>query len=121
METIKGKVETLSEPSFDEMVDKGIGFYISHIGPSGHYTVPISAEHVSIYCMDPPAYLAGYYGVTRSEYLEWHSSEYSVQCAGKRKDGKRCRGIVPGGFCVEKPKEWVRLQGEYCHVHSEGN
>lgn len=110
-----------AEPALSEMVAKDIEFTVSHPGPAGNVTIRLPAEDVPTYCIDPPAYLASHYGVARHDYLGWHASGYSVQCSGKRLDGKPCRGIVPGGHLVQTPLEWVKLQGEYCHTHAEGN
>jgi hypothetical protein len=111
---------TTTDPRLSEMVEKDIAFTVHHPGPSGNVTLALPADEVARYCADPPGYLAERYGVARSDYLGWHRSDYQVLCAARRRDGKACRGVVPGGSLVPDPKRWAELQGGYCHTHGEG-
>ena len=108
MTDLKNLIKTLSE--------NDIGFYCSHPAPGGSRTLHLSPEQLLSYMQDPVAYLAQIYGVTRQQYLGWNQSDYSVKCAGKTSAGKSCKNTVPNGSFTE-PKEWVSLQGSYCHVH----
>ena len=98
------------------LVENDVSFSCSHPDHSGQRTFHLSPEQLLIYLQDPPAYLARRYGVTRQQYLEWHQSDYSVKCSGKTAKGKPCKNTVENGSFTE-PKEWVALQGSYCHVH----
>ena len=93
-----------------------VGFYCTHEAPGGGTTVPLSLEEVLKYAKDPVGYLASRYGMSKSEYLAWHESEYTVHCAGKTRIGKPCKNVVEGGYGVE-PQRWLELRGGYCHVH----
>ncbi len=92
-----------------------IGFYCTHDDYAGARFITLTEEQVLQYAEDPVGYLAKFYGVTKDEYLGWHRSGYRVQCAGKTRSGKRCRGSVARNI---EPKEWAALQGSFCHQHA---
>lgn len=99
---------------------EGIGFTASHDGPAGKVTIRLSPSQTAMYWDDPPSALAEVYGVTRAQYLAWHSAGYVVQCAARTAKGRQCRNPVQGGHLVESPAQWVALQGGYCLIHGEG-
>lgn len=95
----------------------GVGFYCTHPHYAGEVTVALPAADLAEYARDPVLYLAKHYGLSRSQYLAWHESNYSVTCASTTRSGKPCRNIVEGGHSVE-PARWRELQGTHCHRHS---
>ena len=99
-----------------KLAQSGVGFYVSHPDHSGAQTVHLEANRLEAYIADPVAFFAKHYGITKEEYLDWHRSEYRVQCAGKTSAGKRCKNTVPDGTSVN-PKPWVKMQGGYCTLH----
>lgn len=89
----------------------------SHPCEHGAKEVFIPPREIKRYVEDPVLWLAAHYGVTRTQYLDWHESGYSLRCAGLTSRGKPCRNIVEGGSLVGIGR-WLELQGEYCHVHA---
>ncbi|MEI7443248.1 MAG: hypothetical protein WCK28_00020 [Burkholderiales bacterium] len=63
------------------------------------------------------AAVAAHLGVTVAQMNAWIESDFTVRCAGRRADGKPCRGFVTGGSNLADPKAWVAMQGEYCPAH----
>ena len=110
MTEIEKFIKTLTENS--------VGFYCTHTTFDGECTIHLAPAQIVTYLKDPPSYLAHHYGITREQYIGWHQSNYSVRCAGKTAKGKPCQNIVENGHFTN-PKEWVALQGSYCHVHQE--
>ena len=99
-----------------ELAQLDVGFYCTHQNQWGQATVPLSTQELLQYAQDPVGYLAAYYKVSRDQYLAWHRSNYTVLCAGKTRAKRPCKNIVEGGNGVT-PRQWVDLQGSYCHVH----
>lgn len=104
-----------------ELAEKGIIFQIAHAGPYGSKSIPLPAEDVIDYSSDPVTYVAKYYGVTSSQYLNWHRSSYCAICSDITTEGNPCRNIITGGNAIDSPKKWVNLLGGYCHVHENGS
>ncbi|MNJ47953.1 hypothetical protein D3C77_431310 [compost metagenome] len=104
-----------------DLAQKGVIFQASHPGPYGTKSIPLPAEDVTAYSLDPVDYIAKYYGITKVQYLNWHRSSFCVLCSDTTIEGNPCRNIVPGGNAVDSPQRWVALQGEYCHVHQNGS
>lgn len=94
----------------------GVRLMVTHPGPGGTCTIPLSVEDVEAFRADGAAVIARHYGVTRAQYLAWCEEQFSVQCVANTKVGKRCRNVVLGGTSV-MPGEWVRLHGGYCASH----
>jgi hypothetical protein len=104
----------------NRLAAEGVGFTASHDGPAGKVTIHLSPDQAARYWDDAPAAMAEAYGVTRSQYLGWHSAGYVVQCAGRTTSGRQCRNPAQGGHLVASPVQWIALQGGYCLIHGEG-
>lgn len=104
----------------NRLAAEGIAFTAYHDGPAGKVTVRLSPDQAARYWDDPPAAMAEAHGVTRAQYLTWHSAGYVVQCAARTTSGRQCRNPVQGGHLVASPAQWVALQGGYCLIHGEG-
>ena len=95
----------------------GVTFHVSHPAPGGSRTLELPADDLMSFERDPIAYFAQRHRVTREQYIDWHASQYSVQCAAISKGGRRCKHIVKGGRDLDIDR-WVELQGRYCEIHA---
>ena len=95
----------------------GVTFHVSHAAPGGSRTLEIPADDLALFERDPIAYFAKRHRVTKEQYIEWHATDYSVQCSSRNKRGRRCKHIVKGGFNLDIER-WVELQGSYCEIHA---
>ena len=95
----------------------GVTFHVSHAAPGGSRTLEIPADDLALFERDPVSYFAKRHRVTKEQYIEWHATDYSVQCSSKNKRGQRCKHIVKGGSNLDIER-WVELQGSYCEIHA---
>ena len=111
----------MSNESFiRDLAEKGVIFQATDASPYGIKSVPMPAEDVAAYSLDPVEYIAKYYGVTKNQYLSWHRFSYCVLCADITVEGNSCRNIITGGNAIDSPDRWLAPQGGYCHVHENG-
>jgi hypothetical protein len=104
------------EELLEELSQLDVGFYCHHTTAYGSAEIPLSPSGVMGYRRDPAGFVAAHYGISKANYLAWHVAGYSVLCAGTTKAGRPCKNVVEGGSALG-PREWVALQGSYCHLH----
>ena len=103
--------------AIDQLAGADLRFYVSVPWVSGKREFYLSPEEVKEYMVDAPGLLARLCGVPREAYLGYHRDNYTAFCCGKTREGKACRNNVPEGTLLQEPREWLRLQGEYCTLH----
>jgi hypothetical protein len=100
-----------------ELADNGIGFTVYIPDVWGSRERGLSVNDVPMYLADPAAFFGKHHCVTKEQYLAWQEAKCSVQCAATTSKGKRCGNTVKGGSSIDAVT-WVKMQGEYCIVHS---
>ena len=95
----------------------GVTFHLSHAAPGGTRTLEVPADDLALFERDPIAYFAKRHRVTKEQYIEWHATDYSVQCSSTNKRGQRCKHMVKGGSNLDIER-WVELQGSCCEIHA---
>lgn len=85
---------------------------------SGARTIVANPEQALRLLQDRQAVYGELMGLTRTEYVEWLSSEGSVYCSATTQKGNRCRNAIAGATLLE-PAAWKAVceSGGYCAVH----
>lgn len=102
-----------------KLQEMGVGFAVSVPHQYGFEHFVAQPEDLVLLVDDPVAVYAKHYGVTKTQYLEWSISNFSVQCSGLKRNKRRCKNIVTGGSNVD-PRKWVSMCGSYCDLHETG-
>lgn len=111
------QVVKINTATVDAIAAASISFTASLRAPGGCRTFFIEPKDVPAFISDPDQWAAGENGVSKEEHLEWVETDGTPRCGATTKNGRRCRNFVGGGV-QRSIKDWLRLDGGYCSVHS---
>lgn len=91
-------------------------YYVQVEDVCGAAEMYLDGHELEQYNADPDAYAAGFFGLTKEQYLEWLNLQGTPLCAATTRKGKPCKSVIRG-FQLP-PKDWLALhRNEYCWVH----
>lgn len=85
---------------------------------SGTRTIAANPEQALRLLQDKQTVYGELLRLSRTDYVEWLSSEGSVYCSARTQKGDRCRNAIIGATFLE-PAAWKAVceSGGYCAVH----
>lgn len=100
------------------LVGKGCELVVSVPAVGGARCVVATPEQALRLLEDEYTVYGELVGLSRSEYIDWASSQGTVYCLAKTRKGLRCRHAVVGATLLE-PDAWKTMcdTGGYCGTH----
>ncbi|MCV0424135.1 MAG: hypothetical protein K5905_01550 [Roseibium sp.] len=98
------------------LTDAGIAFMAELTTPLGCENVHFGPEDLNRLLEDKTGFAAGYFGVTRQQYLDWIATGGNPRCSSETRSGKPCRKPAGGRYQIGID-EWLASDGGLCRSH----
>ena len=107
------------QTEFLHNIEKNNVIFTIRVPSQGHAN--ISASDVELFVNDPLSFLASYYAVSNSVYLEWlYFQQTNCQCYGITKKGVRCINMAKNGLEINHPEDFTKnYSNVFCKIHQE--